>query len=100
MSAHDSLEVGSWYSSTDGGQFKVVAINEDDETIDIQYFNGDIGEVSLDTWYEMELELMAAPEDWSGPFDDLIADDFGDTERPFHPENRNNPLDVIEPEEV
>ena len=56
--------------------------------------------MTLDTWYETELEQTAAPEDWSGPFDDLVADDFGDTEKPLHFGDGNNPLDIIEPEEI
>ncbi|HHL45280.1 MAG TPA: hypothetical protein ENJ24_01770 [Gammaproteobacteria bacterium] len=100
MPAQDEPEVGNWYSTLDGEQFRVVAINDDDETIDIQYFNGDVDEMTLDTWYETELEQTAAPEDWSGPFDDLVADDFGDTEKPLHFGDGNNPLDVIEPEEI
>ncbi len=100
MPAQDEPEVGSWYSTREGEQFKVVAVNDSDETIDIQYFSGDVDEMSLDTWYETELEQIAAPEDWSGPFDDLVADDFGDTEIPLHPGDGNNPLDIIEPEEI
>ncbi len=100
MSAQDEPEVGSWYSTLDGEQFRVVAIDEDDETIEVQYFNGDVGEISLDTWYETEPEKTAPPEDWSGPFDDLVADDFGDTEVPLRPTEGTNPLDIIEPEEL
>ncbi len=100
MPVQDEPEVGSWYSTVDGEQFKIVAIDEDEETIEIQYFNGDVGEISLDTWYETEPEKTAPPEDWSGPFDDLVADDFGDTEVPPRPGDGTNPLDIIEPEEL
>ncbi len=99
MPAQDNPIVGNWYSTPKNEQFKVVAINEDDETIDIQYFNGDVDEINLDTWYESDLEQIAAPEDWSGPFDDLVADDFGDTEKPAHFRNGDSPLDTIEPED-
>jgi len=99
MAVQDDPKIGNWYTTPEGDEFRVVAVNED-ETVDIQLFNGDLDEMSLDSWYEAELEEIPAPEDWSGPFDDLVADDFGDTERPPHPEDYNNPLDLISPEEL
>ena len=77
-----------------GDRFKVVA--DDDDTIEIQYFNGDLEELDKDSWWEMGLKAISAPDDWSGPFDDLVEDDFGDTEKPYHPDVQNSPLDTIE----
>jgi hypothetical protein len=54
--------------------------------------------LDVDSWYEMDLELAAEPEDWSGPYDDLEADDFGDTDEPKHPETWGSPLEEIEEE--
>ncbi len=88
--------IGDWYVNEEGDRFEVVAMDEDAQTIDIQYFGGEVDEFDYETWDEMTLEHIAAPEDWSGPFDDLEADDMGDTERPRHPENWNGPLDDVE----
>jgi hypothetical protein len=34
-------------------------------------------ELDLDAWYELPIEAIEAPEDWSGPFDEMEADDLG-----------------------
>lgn len=89
--------VNTWYRELEGNRiFKVVALDEDDGTIEIQYFESELEELDLDTWYESSLELIAQPEDWSGPYDDLMSDDFGDTDEPTHPETWNNPADEVE----
>jgi hypothetical protein len=81
-------EIGNWYRNLDDDRlFEVVAYDVDDGTVEIQYFESEIEELDIDTWYELELIEEAAPEDWSGPFDDLIQDDMGDTEIPRRPED-------------
>lgn len=89
-------EVGGWYQTDQGERFEVVASDESDATIEIQYFNGDVEELDLETWNELTAKAIRAPEDWSGPFDDLERDDFGDTERPYHPQDWQSPVDSIE----
>ncbi len=64
-------EIGNWYQSSNSLLFKVVAIDEQDETIEIQYFDGTIGELDIESWDGLTPELLDAPDDWSGPFDDL-----------------------------
>jgi hypothetical protein len=98
MSTTKMPEIGSWYVNEDGDRFEIVAVDEPEDTIEIQYFSGDVEELDGDTWRALTVALIAAPEDWSGPFDDLVQDDFGDTERPYHPEDWNGPLDTIESE--
>jgi len=88
--------IDGWYEDLEGRAFKVVAIDEDAGTVEVQYFEGDIEEFDLDTWEQLELEPVATPEDWTGPFDDLIADDLGDTDRPMRPENWNGPADEMD----
>ena len=73
--------VGNWYRHVDKGQaFMVVAIDELDQLVEVQHFDGDIEEISLSNWHDMELELSEAPEDWSGPVDNVEHDDAGYTE--------------------
>ncbi len=87
MSIEYEPEVGVWYRNTEDDRlFEVVAYDVQDGTVEIQYFESEISEIDIDTWYELELIAEAAPEDWSGPFDDLISDDMGDTEIPRQPE--------------
>ena len=61
--------VGSWYRRLDGRLFEVVAVDDEALTVELQYFDGTIGEMDFDLWHGVELEPAAAPEDYSGPLD-------------------------------
>ena len=88
--------VGNWYRNLeDQIDFEVVALDEDAQTVEIQYFEGEVEELDLDSWYDLVLEPIEPPDDWSGPFDDLEPDDLGDSGISSSP-NRNNPLGDIE----
>jgi hypothetical protein len=93
-------KIDNWYEDAeDGRSFRIVAIDEDDGTIEVQYFDGDVEEFDTDTWYQMDLTRVAEPEDWSGPFDDLEEDDRGETYRPARPEDWNGPADEMDYED-
>ena len=97
MEEHPEPVIGQWYRSLEDERiFEVVAIDENESTIEIQYFESEIDEIDLDNWYEVPLEAISEPEDWSGPYDDLIADDLGDTENVRHNDAWTNPIDEIE----
>lgn len=69
--------VGEWYRRQDRPQpFHVVAVDEDSGTVDIEYFDGTIDEWPADHWAALEIEPCGAPQDWSGPFDDVRPDDL------------------------
>ncbi|GFO71542.1 hypothetical protein BJAS_P1143 [Bathymodiolus japonicus methanotrophic gill symbiont] len=67
--------IDQWYK--DNLLFKVVAIEESDDSIEVQYHNGDITEFDNDSWYNSTFDFVEAPEDWNAPFDDLEPDDLG-----------------------
>lgn len=70
--------LNNWYFHLDKGQrFEVVAIDEANGVIDIQYFDGDLDEIELSLWSDMDIELAEEPENFSGPFDVGELDDFG-----------------------
>src|SRR5690554_803358 len=70
--------IGNWYHRLDTGtQFQIVALDDDEGLIEIQYFEGDVEELDREIWQELELELMGAPEDWSGPMDRYEAQEYG-----------------------
>jgi len=71
--------VGRWYRGQDGSLFEVVAVDEEDGTVEIQYFDATIEEVELEGWQNLELELAVAPEDWAGSVD-VDHEDLPDTE--------------------
>ncbi len=73
----DPIE-GNWYHHLDKNQdFMVVDVSERAGTVDIQYFDGDITELEMEEWQEMDLEEIEPPEDWTGPLGDLESDDLG-----------------------
>jgi hypothetical protein len=65
--------IGDWYRSSGGQLFEVVAVDDDDGTIEIQYFDGTVEEMDVEDWEtqwdEGGLEVAEAPEDWSGSVD-------------------------------
>ena len=73
--------IGDWYRLNRGDSFEIVAVDEDDGTIELQHFDGTIEEMDLEDWNSQwsdgALEVAEAPEDWSGSVDI----DRGDTER-------------------
>jgi hypothetical protein len=73
--------------------FKVVAIDETDDTIEVQYLDGDIGEYDKESWYNSTFDYIEEPEDWSAPFDDMEIDDLGYSDNDIHTDpNRENNL--------
>jgi len=90
--------VGQWYRGATNELFEVVAIDDDDQTIEIQYFDGTVAEVDFDAWNEQLLDELIdaadAPEDWSGAIDMEAEDldrEFEDTVRSAwsNPEDRS-----------
>lgn len=70
--------VGRWYHHLDDGTLlRVTAVDEDENLVEFQDFDGDIGEVSLDEWHNWDIEVTDAPEDWTGPVDGVEAGDLG-----------------------
>jgi hypothetical protein len=65
--------IGEWYRATGGDTFEVVAIDDDDGTIEIQYFDGTVEEMDVEDWVSQwddgVLEAAEPPEDWSGSVD-------------------------------
>lgn len=88
--------VGDWYKDEEGRSFEVVAVDEDEGSVEVQYFDGSLEEYDIEIWSELELEPIAPPEDWTGPFDDLERDDLGDTETPLRPEDWDGPWDNLD----
>ncbi len=87
--------IGSWYRRTNGTVFEVIAVDEEDGTIDIQYFDGTIDEIELEAWPELILEAAGAPEDWSGAVDMDPEDYTGDEEGEL-PAGWNDPLEFLD----
>lgn len=76
---HPEPVVGQWYRPLHKGRaFQVVAFEPDTGAIEIQKFDGDLDEWDMSTWRATALDLIAEPEDWTGPIDDIERDDLPD----------------------
>jgi hypothetical protein len=59
--------VGQWYEDLENEEtFQVLKVDEDREIVEIQHLDGDIEELDVDGWAELDLELTEEPEGWSG----------------------------------
>jgi hypothetical protein len=57
---------GQWYENAEEDEtFRVLSVDEDAELVEIEYLDGDIEELDLDTWHELDLERIAEPEGWA-----------------------------------
>jgi hypothetical protein len=67
---------GQWYENLEEEeQFRVLSVDEDSELLEIEYLDGDIEEIDLETWHEMDLEKIQEPEGWSESDDEDDADE-------------------------
>ena len=88
-------EVGAWYQTIEGDYLEVVALDREDQTVEVQFYDGAVAEYDGDSWEALRLAPAEPPEDWSGSLD-LVRDDYGvDLDRPAG-EPRGNPLDQLE----
>ncbi len=65
--------IGNWYRIQGSERFEIVAYDEDDGTIELQYFDGTVEEMDIEDWQAAQeggtLEEVEAPEDWTGSVD-------------------------------
>jgi hypothetical protein len=87
--------VGEWYRSGAEPPFEVVAVDADQETIEIQYFDGTVQEIDFDSWEQMDVQPSVPPEDWSGAMD-LGKEDYGVDIDVQPGDSWNSPLDRID----
>ena len=86
--------IGQWYHYPEKSQkFMVTAIDDDAGTVEIQYFDGTIGEFDLDDWHSMSAEGIAEPEDWTGPMDNIETDDLTPVGTEMSPEDWDTPYE-------
>ncbi len=70
---------GQWYQNVEEEeQFRVLTVDEDSELVEIEYLDGDIEELDIEAWHEMDLERIEQPEGWSESDDDDDEDDDDD----------------------
>lgn len=68
--------VGQWYENVEeDDSFRVLSVDEDGELVELEYLDGEIEEIDLDVWHEMDLERIAEPEGWAGGDDEDEEED-------------------------
>jgi len=96
MTTENDPIIDNWYFHKDKGQqFMVVAVDENKELVEIQHFDGDIEEISFSNWYDMNIEISTAPENWSGAIDVGEVDDYGTGVTDTKPEEWDEPIKEI-----
>ena len=84
--------INQWYSHIDKGQrFYVTAIDEGQSTVEVQHFDADIEEFSLDEWRDLQIELSEEPENFSGALEIVEQDDRGTEVTDTKPEDWTEP---------
>ena len=86
--------IGQWFRRPNGTLFEVVAIDEQDGTVEIQQFDGTIDEVDIERWPQLLLTEVSAPEDWSGSVD-MDSDELTDNESDM-PAGYHDPLAFLD----
>lgn len=71
MSTEINPVVGHWYKGADGQPFEVVAIDEKDETIEIQFVDGSVEEFDMDSWSSMDVVAISVPDTLHSLFDNV-----------------------------
>jgi hypothetical protein len=57
---------GQWYQNVEeDDSFRVLSVDEDAELVELEYLDGELEVIDLDTWHEMDLERIAEPEGWA-----------------------------------
>ncbi len=79
MPMYEEPVVGAFYEDAEGRTFEVIAFDENDGTVEIQYGESPSEEIDLDDWYGMDLEQLTADEasedNLEKPADDAPDDD-------------------------
>lgn len=89
--------IGNWYRHENGDIFEVVALDEKDGTVEIQYYDGTIEELDIDAWEQLEIEESEPPDDLAGSLDADDEDLGGISDRPN--EDFGDPLDYLDRQE-
>jgi len=89
--------IGSWYKDQDNGQcFEIVAIDDKQRTIEVQYYDGDISEFEIESWGSLNIYETEAPDAAYASVDGILA--YGDEAPLDSTFMQSSPLETIEPE--
>lgn len=93
MPMEEEPVVGRMYEDAEGQSFEILAFDEDDGTIEVQYEDGRLDEIDIDAWYEMDLKPLKSAA-WKEPDAEAGEED----EKP-KPADEDDDLDEYEDHE-
>lgn len=92
--------VGQWYEDLENEEtFQVLKVDEDREIVEIQHLDGDVEELDVDDWAELDLELTDEPEGWSGSKAERDAEDDDEDWEEDEDEDDEDDEDEDDPDE-
>jgi len=75
--------VDIWYKTSNGDMFEVVALDEQDDAIEIQYLDGSLEELDEDTWESLNPQVIDPPhEALADAYDDEDEGDYNEVADP------------------
>ncbi|MGV6806960.1 MAG: DUF6763 family protein [bacterium] len=90
--------IGQWYQDAERDDlFEVVAVDEIEATIEIQYLDGELGEIDFETWQQLVLLPAAEPEDMTASYE-ISGEDLHEMDDIVVPERWDDPIGSIESE--
>lgn len=82
-------EIGAWYRDIQNRVFGVVAI-DDEDTIEVQYYDGDVAEFDRETWDLLCVHAISEPNDGLGPYEEVLDDELYDMSEALKPVSWDN----------
>ncbi|HVC29663.1 MAG TPA: DUF6763 family protein [Steroidobacteraceae bacterium] len=91
---------GQWYENLeDEESFRVLTVDEDSELVEIEYLDGELEEIDLETWHEMDLDRIDEPEGWGESDEDEDEDEEDDEDEDWDEDDDEDDDDWDEDEE-
>jgi hypothetical protein len=87
--------IGKWFRRPNGTLLEVVAVDESENTIEIQLFDGTLDEIEIESWRDQLLVEVGAPDDWTGSMD-MDPDDYKGIAADEMPPGFHDPLEFLE----
>jgi hypothetical protein len=82
---------GQWYEDLDREEvFKVVSLDPDDMLVRIQWLDGEIEDLDLEAWNELDLEQAEEPEGWVDEEEELDDEDEDDVDEDWDDEDEDD----------
>ena len=100
MSRDNEPVKGQWYENVEEEEtFRVLSVDEDAEIVEIEYLDGEIEELDLEEWHELDLELTQEPEGWSDEDEDEDWDEEDEEEEEEEDDDEDDDWDEDEDED-